>query len=60
MGGIVRHDVSLQVADSDDLNVLGMNYPVDIEALGGRGPLAGSRLLIYLICLHNAYYHTYG
>jgi len=26
VGGITRHDVAIQVADNDDLNVLGMNY----------------------------------
>jgi aspartyl protease family protein len=26
VGGIVRHDVALEIADNDDLNVLGMNY----------------------------------
>ena len=26
VGGIKRHDVAIQVADNDDLNVLGMNY----------------------------------
>jgi aspartyl protease family protein len=26
VGGIARHDVALEIADNDDLNVLGMNY----------------------------------
>ena len=26
VGGITRNDVALQIADNDDLNVLGMNY----------------------------------
>ena len=26
VGGIVRRDVGVQVADNDDLNVLGMNF----------------------------------
>ena len=26
IGGITRHDVALEIADNDDLNVLGMNY----------------------------------
>jgi aspartyl protease family protein len=26
VGGITRHDVGLQVAENDDLNVLGMNF----------------------------------
>ncbi len=26
VGGITRHDVALEIADNDDLNVLGMNY----------------------------------
>ena len=37
VGDIVRHDVSLQVADSDDLNVLGMNYLSTLKRWGVEG-----------------------
>ena len=37
VGGIVRHDVGLQVADNDDLNVLGMNYLSTLKRWGVEG-----------------------
>ena len=37
VGDIVRHDVALQVADSDDLNVLGMNYLSTLKRWGVEG-----------------------
>jgi aspartyl protease family protein len=37
LGDIVRHDVALQVADSDDLNVLGMNYLSTLKRWGVEG-----------------------
>jgi aspartyl protease family protein len=37
IGDIVRHDVALQVADSDDLNVLGMNYLSTLRRWGVEG-----------------------
>src|SRR6476469_1445577 len=37
VGGIVRRDVGLQVADNDDLNVLGMNYLSSLSRWGGEG-----------------------
>jgi aspartyl protease family protein len=37
VGGIVRHDVGLQVADNDDLNVLGMNYLSSLSRWGVEG-----------------------
>jgi aspartyl protease family protein len=37
VGNIVRHDVALQVADSDDLNVLGMNYLSTLKRWGVEG-----------------------
>ena len=37
IGDIVRHDVALQVADSDDLNVLGMNYLSTLKRWGVEG-----------------------
>ena len=46
VGGIERSDVGLQIADNDDLNVLGMNYPVVAEPLGRGRAMAGPGLLI--------------
>lgn len=37
VGDIVRRDVALQVADSDDLNVLGMNYLSTLKRWGVEG-----------------------
>jgi aspartyl protease family protein len=37
IGDIVRHDVGLQVADNDDLNVLGMNYLSTLSRWGVEG-----------------------
>jgi aspartyl protease family protein len=37
IGGIVRHDVGLQVAEKDDLNVLGMNYLSTLSRWGVEG-----------------------
>jgi aspartyl protease family protein len=37
VGGIVRKDVGLQVADNDDLNVLGMNYLSTLSRWGVEG-----------------------
>ena len=37
IGGIVRRDVGLQVADNDDLNVLGMNYLSSLSRWGVEG-----------------------
>ena len=37
VGGIVRKDVGLQVADNDDLNVLGMNYLSSLSRWGVEG-----------------------
>jgi len=37
VGGIVRHDVGLQVADHDDLNVLGMNFLSSLSRWGVEG-----------------------
>jgi aspartyl protease family protein len=37
VGGITRHDVALQIADNDDLNVLGMNYLSSLSRWGVEG-----------------------
>ncbi|HEV2594191.1 MAG TPA: retropepsin-like aspartic protease [Sphingomicrobium sp.] len=37
VGGITRHDVGLEVADNDDLNVLGMNYLSTLSRWGVEG-----------------------
>jgi aspartyl protease family protein len=37
VGGITRHDVGLQIADNDDLNVLGMNYLSSLTRWGVEG-----------------------
>lgn len=37
VGGITRHDVQLQIADNDDLNVLGMNYLSSLSRWGVEG-----------------------
>ena len=37
VGGIVRRDVGLQLADNDDLNVLGMNYLSSLSRWGVEG-----------------------
>ena len=37
VGGITRDDVGLQVADNDDLNVLGMNFPSSLSRWGVEG-----------------------
>ncbi len=37
VGGISRHDVGLQVAENDDLNVLGMNFLSSLSRWGVEG-----------------------
>jgi aspartyl protease family protein len=37
VGGITRSDVGLQVADNDDLNVLGMNFLSSLSRWGVEG-----------------------
>ena len=37
VGGIVRHDIGLQVADDDNLNVLGMNFLSSLNRWGVEG-----------------------
>ena len=37
IGTITRHDVALEVADNDDLNVLGMNYLSSLSRWGVEG-----------------------
>jgi aspartyl protease family protein len=37
VGGITRHDVGLEVADNDDLNVLGMNFLSSLSRWGVEG-----------------------
>jgi aspartyl protease family protein len=37
VGGITRNDVALEVADNDDLNVLGMNYLSSLSRWGVEG-----------------------
>ena len=37
VGGIIRHDVGLQIADNDDLNVLGMNFLSSLSRWGVEG-----------------------
>jgi aspartyl protease family protein len=37
VGGITRRDVGLQVAEKDDLNVLGMNYLSSLSRWGVEG-----------------------
>jgi aspartyl protease family protein len=37
VGGIARQDVGLQVADNDDLNVLGMNFLSSLQSWGVQG-----------------------
>lgn len=37
VGGITRHDVGLEIADNDDLNVLGMNYLSTLSRWGVEG-----------------------
>jgi aspartyl protease family protein len=37
VGGVVRRDVALQIADNDDLNVLGMNYLSSLSRWGVEG-----------------------
>src|SRR3954469_10920526 len=37
VGGIERRDVGLQVADNDDLNVLGMNFLSSLQSWGVQG-----------------------
>ena len=37
IGEIVRHDVGIQVADNDDLNVLGMNFLSSLNRWGVEG-----------------------
>ncbi len=37
VGGITRHDVGLEIADHDDLNVLGMNYLSSLSRWGVEG-----------------------
>jgi len=37
IGGITRHDIGLQVADNDDLNVLGMNFLSSLSRWGVEG-----------------------
>jgi aspartyl protease family protein len=37
IGGIIRHNVELEIADHDDLNVLGMNYLSSLSRWGVEG-----------------------
>jgi aspartyl protease family protein len=37
VGGVVRRDVALEIADNDDLNVLGMNYLSSLSRWGVEG-----------------------
>jgi aspartyl protease family protein len=37
IGSITRHDVALEIADNDDLNVLGMNYLSSLSRWGVEG-----------------------
>ena len=37
IGGITRRDVALEIADNDDLNVLGMNYLSTLRSWGVQG-----------------------
>ncbi|MFL6722284.1 MAG: TIGR02281 family clan AA aspartic protease [Sphingomonas sp.] len=37
VGGITRHDVGLEIADNDDLNVLGMNFLSSLSRWGVEG-----------------------
>ena len=37
VGSITRHDLALQVADNDDLNVLGMNFLSSLQRWGVQG-----------------------
>src|SRR4051794_11217308 len=37
VGGITRNDIGLQVADNDDLNVLGMNFLSSLRSWGVQG-----------------------
>ena len=37
VGGIVRHNVQLEIADHDDLNVLGMSYLSSLSRWGVEG-----------------------
>jgi aspartyl protease family protein len=37
VGGITRNDVALEIADNDDLNVLGMNYLSSLSRWGVEG-----------------------
>jgi aspartyl protease family protein len=37
VGGIMRRDVGLQIADNDDLNVLGMNFLSSLDRWGVEG-----------------------
>jgi aspartyl protease family protein len=37
IGGIVRRDIALEIADNDDLNVLGMNYLSSLRRWGVEG-----------------------
>jgi len=37
VGGIIRRDVGVQIADNDDLNVLGMNYLSSLSRWGVEG-----------------------
>ena len=37
IGGITRHNVALEIADNDDLNVLGMNYLSSLSRWGVEG-----------------------
>ena len=37
VGGVTRHDLALQVADSDNLNVLGMNFLSSLSRWGVEG-----------------------
>jgi len=37
IGGITRKDVGVQIADNDDLNVLGMNFLSSLSRWGVEG-----------------------
>src|SRR6476469_1274433 len=46
VGGITRRDIGLEIADNDDLNVLGMNYLSSLSRWGVEG-----RWLVLTACL---------
>ena len=54
------HNLSVHIADGEDLNVLGMNFLSSLQRWGVEGPLADPRPLTTRDILHNVYYHTFG